>query len=212
MTEPENTGLDVVVEFFNNMSSLGSEVLQLWLDAMDFLTAVKKLRDPGKRERSLRAAVLTVAAAFEAFTNFLAERFLQAGKIGGRELTEFEIDCLREKRKVLHPNGRIAEDTGRHGAKARFLLLLQLVSGGPDLAAGMRAELDSCFRTRDELVHPKPGVSIKLDENGKGEKAVGGFVKCAFLLSKVCGGRDLLSTRPHSFASLAERGAVVRQD
>jgi len=92
------------------INELGQPVSQLWVDAYQFL--IEAIKRPGKRtprrERLIRAAVLTDAAALEGCTNFLAERVAKAGAAGGKQLMESQIDCLREKRKVLD-NGTIIE-------------------------------------------------------------------------------------------------------
>jgi len=203
----DDTRLDAAFQFLNNMASLGEEVLRLWFDAFHFWGELKRLRDPGKRERSLRAAVLSAAAGIEALTNFLAERIVLEEGVRGRKLTESEIDCLRERRKVLR-NGEVAGETARYSSKDRFLLLFRLVSGGEQFPAHLRAELDSSFKTRDQLVHPKPGISIELNRDGKGEKAVFGFVKCAQHLSTAWSGKSCASNVPHTFASLAQSDPV----
>jgi hypothetical protein len=113
---------------------------------------------PGRRRRLVRAAVLTAAAAFEAVTNYLSDQLLQAGEVHGNKLTEAEMGCLREKRKCLE-GGRITERKQLYSSKDRFMLLFALFLGGKDLGEDARAQLQKSFLVRDELVHPKPGIS-----------------------------------------------------
>ena len=192
---------DIVLEFFNNTSSLGKEVSQLWLDALQFLNDAERMKSPEKRERLLRASILTAAAAFEAWTNFLADRIAQAGEVAGGRLGEFEIDCLREKHKVLQ-KGKVKDERKLYSAKDRFLLLFRLLSGDKEFPDEMLSRLEKSFEVRDEVVHPKPGISINLGENRRGHDAVYGFLQADLILSKVWGGRKFTATPRGTFASL----------
>lgn len=203
---PSDNFSEVFSEFFKNVKTLGGPVSQLWSDGFDFMLEAR----PGKRgvgvekrQRLLRAAILTSAAAFEAFTNHLAGRIVQASEVPARKLTEFEMDCLSEKHRILE-KGRIKENRKLYSAKDRFLLLFRLLTGDKEFPSDLLAELDNSFRIRDMLVHPKPGVSIDVSKDNMAEKVVFGFLKADLFLSRVWGGREFVPTPPGTFASLGQ--------
>jgi len=206
-----NSALQKLVRDFARLKDyLGEEVSRLWSDAEDFLR--EAIADgpgatPARTQRVARAAVLTAAAAFEAVTNYLSEQVVQAGEVLGKELRESEIDCLREKRKVLE-NGKIMERKQTHSSKDRFLLLYSLLSKGRDLRDSTRARLNSSFRVRDGLVHPKPGASIDLLRDDAAEKAVMGFLIADLLLAAVWANAGGHRARPTvGLAALLRPGA-----
>jgi len=178
---------ETFIDFLNNVgAALGQEVIQLWRDAWELYDKVERLKDPHKIEPLLRAVVLTASAGFEAFTNFLAYRLVQAGEVAGHRLTESEMDCLEEKQRVLE-NGKITARKKLYSAKERYLLLFRLLGGNEDLPHNVRTELDNSFKIRDQLVHPKPGQPVKLAENEglNGMRAFYGFLNADLHLWKL---------------------------
>jgi len=145
-------------EFRELARDLGPEASELWGDAFAFMKASGGKRIIEKRrKRYLRAAVVTAAAAFEGWTNFLAASVIAKPEIVGRALTEFELDCLCEKQKKLD-GGAVRESQGRYRSQDRFLLLLGILNGERELPK--EPGLRTSFQIRDRLVHPKPGGSV----------------------------------------------------
>lgn len=201
---PENEKpLQTVADFLTCINDLGPEVAERWQDVVWFLKKAEASVSDTKRERLLRAAVLTAAAAFEAYTNFLADRITQVGEVRGRRPTEFEMDCLREKHSVLE-NGKVQKKRKLYSAKERFLLLHNLLSGGRELPKEVGLRLGESFDVRDELVHPKPSFATTLLENNRGVDAVGGFLGADFVLSALWRGEDLKATAPRGFEWLVQ--------
>jgi hypothetical protein len=156
-------------------TELGPEAFQLWADAWQFFGESGKARFREERRRRLRrAAVLMAAAAFEGWTNFLADKVVHDGQVAGRRLSEAEVDALREKRKVLC-NGKIEEAKARYGSMDRFLLLFRVLTD-QGLNNGLRSKLKSSFESRDQLVHPKPGKSFDVLQSGRGADAFINFL------------------------------------
>jgi len=120
------------------------------------------------------------AAAFEGWTNFLADKILADNRTAGRGLTEFEGDCLREKRKQLQ-NGEIHEQNGRFTSQERFLLLYKILNGDQKLNDGARTDLDRALKIRDRLIDPKPGNPVEMSEL---DSAFGGFFRADVALAE----------------------------
>ena len=113
----------------------------------------------------LRVSVLMAAAAFEGLVNYVAGNVLSAGTVNGHRLTEFEIDCLNERRRVLE-GGQVKEKKQIYSTKERFLLLIRLFDHSHAYGKENEADLDWSVRLRDQIVHPKPAVIVELDERG----------------------------------------------
>lgn len=171
-------------EFEQLGSQLGGKTLQLWEDARHFFSYcnTKAAVASGDRERLLRAAVIMASAAFEAWTNFLAERIVRDGQVSRHKLTETEADFLREKQKRLE-NGKIIERSGKYSSTDRFLLLCRIVSGA-DPSSSLCDCLRCSFETRDHLVHPKPGSSGHSLNSKRAESAYLGFLAADIFLAK----------------------------
>jgi len=177
-------GVRVIAKFFENIEKLGAPLPQLWTDAFEFMTqgARAKGKDEVIEQGFLRVSVLLAAAAFEGFVNYVAERVVQAGDVHGIKLTEFELDCLGERRRILD-NGVIKVKRQIYSTRERFLLLCRKLSHGHAISAEYEAKLESSIETRDLLVHPKPGNPINVDA-----KCVMGFFTAALWLSESLAG------------------------
>lgn len=153
----------------------------LWGEALQFRlgAGAKRIREKRKL-RLLRAAVIMAAAAFEGWTNFLADKILADNRTAGRGLTEFEGDCLREKRKQLQ-NGDVHEQNCRFTSQERFLLLYKILNDDQRLNDGARTDLDRALKIRDRLIHPKPGNPVEMSEL---ESAFGGFFRADVALAE----------------------------
>jgi hypothetical protein len=177
-------------EFLELAFWLGIEVNHLWGDAFMFSKEARRIEsDQGlsfvRKEQLLRASVLSSAAAFEASTNFLADRLI---KLGGR-MTDAERDFLQERKWELKDGSLKAHNCCRTSAKERFLLLFRLVTRGRDLGAEGRKELDTAFEIRNELAHPKPGRVFGVSEDSRAERALVGFFYAQLLLFRGFGKR-----------------------
>jgi hypothetical protein len=194
----KGSGLEKVFKEFQTQARwLGDDVFQLWDDALEFMIDASKISDePGsnrvRKEKSIRAGVLFSAAAFEAWTNYLADRLIHFGFA----MTEAEKDVLQERKRVLE-NGNIKERPQIYKSLERFLLLYRLVSGR-QLEEKTLSNLTSAFTVRDEIVHPKPNKVLDLFGDSKGGKAVFGFLVAEFILA---------SAYSKQFRSATENGA-----
>ena len=176
---------ELFAEFLQLGKHLGENATLLWMDAIEFWTSTNKKRITTQRKvRLLRAAVLLAAAAFEAWTNFVAENVVQVRAVAGRGLTEAELDVLCERRKVIR-DGTIKEEKARYSSADRFLLLFQILNGNRGLPKKLRTQLKSAFDTRNELVHPKPGKFADVLESGRGSVVIGTFLAADIELAKV---------------------------
>jgi hypothetical protein len=185
--ESESAASAAFTDFEKLKEFLGQDVVQLWSDASDFFLAANPSKphvSHERRQRLGRAAVLTAAAAFEAVTNFLSEQILRAGPAGGYTLTEYQIDCLREKRKYLD-GGMVKEKNQIYSSKERFLLLFRLVTGLPDRHKTLFQDLDRSFELRDRLVHPKPGPSVGILTDQMWTSAFLGFLTADLVLARM---------------------------
>jgi hypothetical protein len=191
MTDPktrQELGAETISKFFENLSKLGDPLPQLWADALGYVREGKKAigRDEIIAQGFLRVSVFMAAAAFEGFVNYLAEKVVQAGEIDGIKLSQFEVDCLRERRRVLE-DGEVKEKRQIYSTKERFLLLRKKLGHGHGLPPEYEARLDASIKVRDMLVHPKPGNLFPLDE-----RTAMGFFAAAIWLSETWGGRELI--------------------
>lgn len=187
MEQAESTATKAFGDFEALKESLGRDVVQLWSDAFDFFREVRPTRPRitvEHRQRLARAAVLTAAAAYEAVTNFLSDQILEAPPIEGFALTEFEIDCLREKRKVLD-GGIVNEGKQFYSSKERFLLVLRLSTEGPAHDKTFVESLDRSFKLRDSLVHPKPGAFVGMLTDESWTSAYLGFLTADLVLARM---------------------------
>jgi len=132
----------------------------LWDDAVRFFgESHGKKVSAHRRARLLRVTVLTAAAAFEGWTNFLAVDVVSNARLVAKKLTEFEIDCLSEQRKSLLESGKVKPEKGKFSSILRFALLYRILSNGA-LPAKLHSALKAAIDVRDALVHPKPGNSV----------------------------------------------------
>lgn len=169
-------------------TALGSDVTQLWADASEFYAEAQSRseEEPDRKSRLMRAAVLGAAAAFESTTNYLAEEIAARGSVGTRQLTETEVDILRERRRVLD-GGAIKERKALYSSMNRFLLLYRLLSGGSDYGRKVTSELTESFAIRDRLVHPKPAAPVSAMLHEQMVAAVVGFFRADLALALVWG-------------------------
>jgi len=175
---------EMFAEFLQLGEQLGENPTQLWMDVIQLWASTFKKRITVQRKaRLLRGAVLLAAAAFEAWTNFLAGMVIQVGTVASRRLTEAEIDCLKERRKVLR-DGKIKEEKVRYSSADRFLLLFQILNGNQALPEHLHTQLKSAFVTRDELVHPKPEKFADVLESGRGSIVIATFLAVDIELAK----------------------------
>ncbi len=126
------------------------------------------------------------AAAFEGFVNYFAEKVVQVGEARGITLSQFEVDCLRERRRVLE-NGDVKERKQIYSSKERFLLLRKKLAHGEGIPREWEAKLDASIKVRDMLVHPKPGNPFQLDE-----RAAMGFFTAALWLSETWIAKEII--------------------
>ena len=171
--ERMDLGTKTISRFFENLAELGDPLPQLWTDALEYMREGKRAigRDEVISQGFLRVSVFMAAAAFEGFVNYLAERVVQLGKTNSIQLNQFEIDCLRETRRIL-VNGDVKERKQIYGSKERFLLLYNKLGQGLSFSdSEWGPKLDASIKVRDMLVHPKPGHLVQLDE-----KAAMGFL------------------------------------
>lgn len=174
------------VDFENLKQALGPEVVQLWSDAFDYLREARPSRPhitPERRMRLARSAVLTAAAAFEAVTNFLAERVAEHPTGTQQLLSEFEIDCLRERRRVLEA-GVVREKKQIYSSKDRFLLVLRILSGSDKHNEAIIMTLEESILLRDRLVHPKPHAPVDVLANDSWSQAFMGFLAADLILAR----------------------------
>ena len=178
---------DVFVEAFADFESksqeLGPEVHLLWTDAISFHNGALQAAQLGKteeQERYLRAAVLVAAAAFEGFTNFFARSVIY----DGLQMKEIERNALSEESERIDERGEIKSTKTKIGSAARFLLLYRLCSKGKQLDEKTKAKLESAFKVRDALVHPKPGCQVSLSVENRGTKAFLDFMTADMMLTQ----------------------------
>ena len=152
--------LEAVFANFNKLAGLlFSEAFsdQLWWDAIKFFAQANR-GHVGKERKSrlLRAAVLTAAGAFEAWTNFLAEEIAHGGLPNGRRLTDIERDVLLERRRVLE-GGVIKTMSQKYPALDRFLFLFGVVSDGRLLELKLCSMLKKSFEVQRCTGAPEAG-------------------------------------------------------
>lgn len=176
------------VDFFAALEKLGEPLPALWVDTFEFMQAGMKAkgRDLIQEQGFFRVAIVLASAAFEGFVNFIANEVVRAGSISGHKLTEFEIDCLSERRRLLE-GGEIKEKRQIYSTRERYFLLSRLFGHGHVVTTDIKAKLDSSLKARDQIVHPKPGSTVKLDET-----AVIGFYGAAVGLFLVWEVSDLV--------------------
>ena len=149
-----------LVEFSAVSERLPKEASQLWYDAIRFFVESRRKRVSAERRARLwRATVLTAAAAFEGWTNFLAVDVVSNARLVARKLSEFEIDCLSEQRKSLRDRVKVDVEKGKLSSISRFALLYRILGNG-ELPDKLHSALKAAIGVRDALVHPKPGNSV----------------------------------------------------
>ena len=165
----------ITYRFYEALYRLGRPVWDLWKDAHIIGDSAMRTKDAERKQMALRAFVMTSGAALEAMTNFVASEIVTVGHIRNRPLTEFQMDCLAERRRVLE-NGEVRERAQIYSAKSRFLLLYSLLAGGSAFPAQHRAKLDLSFSVRDRLLHPKPGAAQDLKVEDQSGFHLGGLL------------------------------------
>jgi hypothetical protein len=179
-----DTFVQAYADFESKSRELGPEIHRLWTDAISFHTqSMEAARTSNKdeQERFLRAAVLVASAAFEGFTNFLAQSVVSAGA----KMSEFEKNILQEKQERINDRGNVEEPKAKVGALPRFLLLYRICSNGLSFEEESYQKLKSAFQLRDEIVHPKPGCDLSLSTGNRGTKAFLDFMTADMMLTMV---------------------------
>jgi hypothetical protein len=122
-------------------------------DAHSFLAlAVKFAQEHQDRDarRCYRASVFYAAGAIEAFVNYLAESFANAGS-----LTEHEIAFLNDKALIFSAQKGLKERTEFHRLDDKIRVLLGRFNSAFDFGGRTWREFNELKGLRNKLVHPR---------------------------------------------------------
>jgi len=123
-------------------------------DSYEFLSlGNKSARESKDREarRYYRASVFYASGAIEAFVNYIADSFVQAGNI----TTPHEISFLNDKALTFSVDRGISEKTEYHRLDEKLRLLIRKFVPDFDFQSPTWAKFMEFKDFRDSLVHPR---------------------------------------------------------